>query len=95
MSGPRREAGVVTICDPDSDKPICEVATLQCVHCGGHWIPTPGSGRVRGFCQNCYGFVCGLGCQACVPTELLLENMEKGRPLDFKPICVPTSFAGD
>jgi hypothetical protein len=89
-----KEAGRIIVTDPGSDKPLAEVGTLQCCHCGGHWIPQPGSGRVRGFCQNCNGFVCGPGCAACVPAEQLLENIEKGRPLDFKPICVPVSFGG-
>lgn len=87
-----KESGRVTIVDPGADKPILEVGTLQCVHCGGHWFPQPGSGRIRGYCSNCNGFVCGPGCAACVPTEQLLENIEKGRPLDYKPVCVPTSF---
>lgn len=37
-----------------------EVAqTLQCVHCGKHWIPIRGSGIKRGFCQKCMGPLCG------------------------------------
>lgn len=87
-----KEAGLVTLIDPGADKPLLEVGTLQCCHCGCHWYPQPGSGRVRGFCQNCNGFVCGPGCSTCVPTEQLLSNMEAGRPLDFRPICVPVSF---
>jgi hypothetical protein len=90
-----KEAGRITLIDPGSDKPLAEVGTLQCAHCGMHWVPAPGSGRVRGFCQNCNGFVCGPGCAACVPLDLLLTNIEKGRPLDFRPICVPTSFGGE
>jgi hypothetical protein len=87
-----KEAGLVTLIDPGADRPLLEVGTLQCVHCGGHWVPQPGSGRVRGFCQNCMGPVCGPGCAACVPTEQLLENIEKGRPLDFRPVLVPVTF---
>lgn len=41
---------------------------------------------VRGFCPNCNGYVCGPQCAACVPEELYLENLEKGRPADYKPI---------
>lgn len=88
-----REAGVATYVDPGSDRPILEVGTLCCVHCGGHWLPSPGSGRVRGFCQNCSGYVCGPSCTACVPVEQYLENMEKGRPDDFRPVVVPVSFS--
>lgn len=72
----RREPGCVTVCDPGSDKPILEAQTLQCVHCGGHWIPQPGSGRLRGFCMRCNGPICGPDCQECVPVEKLLEIME-------------------
>ena len=78
-----REAGRVTVSDPGSDRPLFEAATLSCCHCGCHWVPVPGSGRVRGYCQNCAGFVCGPGCATCVPVEVYLENVEKGRPDDW------------
>lgn len=81
-----RESGYLVVMDPGSDKPILETATVQCVHCGGHWVPQPGSGRVRGFCGRCNGPICGPCCQSCVPTEQLLENLERGRPLDYRPI---------
>jgi hypothetical protein len=42
--------------------------------------------------MNCAGPVCGPGCAECIPTDLLLENMEQGRPLDFKPVVVPVSL---
>lgn len=80
------EHGVIIIADPGSDRPLLETKTLQCVHCGGHWIPLPGSGRVRGFCQRCMGPVCGPGCAECIPEEQMLENIEKGRPADYRPI---------
>ena len=83
-------AGEVMICDPGADRPLFEAGTLQCVHCGEHWLPRPGSGIERGWCQNCAGPVCGPGCAECVPEEVLLENMEKGRPLDFRPVQVFT-----
>lgn len=60
-------------------KVVVEVETAQCVHCGGHFPLRPGSGRVRGYCANCAGPVCGPQCAACVPTEVLLENLEAGR----------------
>jgi hypothetical protein len=87
----KTEAGLIVVSDPGSDKPLLEVPTLQCVHCGGHWVPQSGSGRVRGFCQRCMGPICGPGCAECVPVEQYLENMEKGRPDDFRPtqIIVP------
>lgn len=85
-----REAGIVIISDPGADKPLDEIATLQCVHCGGHFPHRPGSGITRGFCMNCNGPVCGKSCAKCVPEEQLLENIEKGRPEDFKPVSVGT-----
>ena len=92
-----RQAGLATYVDPGSDKPFLEIGTLQCCHCGGHWLPIPGSGKVRGFCQRCNGFVCGPGCAECVPMEQYLENMEKGvpEPDKYRPIIVPTSFHGE
>lgn len=87
-----RAQGLLTISDPGSDRPLLEVGTLQCVHCGQVWFPRPGSGRVRGFCRLCMGPVCGPGCAACVPNEVYLENIEKGRPLGFRPVVVPVSL---
>lgn len=52
------------------------------------WEYKPGSGILRGWCQNCQGFVCGANCSECVPLEQKWENEEKGRPVGFKPISV-------
>lgn len=84
---PRKDSGSLEVFCSDGGAKTFK--TVHCVHCGGHFVPTPGSGKVRGFCQNCNGFVCGPSCDACIPMELMLENMEKGRPLEFKPIVVP------
>lgn len=89
-----KEAGHITLIDPGADKPLLELGTLQCCHCGGQWFPQPGSGRIRGFCQNCNGPVCGPGCAACVPTEQYLENLEKGRDPLFRPILVGVNWDG-
>ena len=89
------EAGRFTFFDPGSDKPVLEVGTLSCAHCGGQWIPRPGSGIVRGFCQRCNGYICGPGCEACVPLDQYLSNLEAGRDPHFRPIIVPTSFGGE
>ena len=81
----RREAGWGFMFDPDKGC-VEECGYEFCVHCGGQFKRQPGSGRIRGYCQNCGGFVCGPGCAECVPVELLLENIEAGRPLNYKPI---------
>lgn len=81
-----REAGLIIVSDPSADRPLLEVATAQCCHCGGHFPIRPGSGRLRGYCTNCAGPVCGPGCAECVPTDQLLLNYEKGRPLNWRPI---------
>jgi hypothetical protein len=65
---------------------VTEWETAQCRHCGGHFPITPGSGRVRGYCTNCRGPVCGPQCAACVPTEQLLENLEAGRDPGFRAV---------
>lgn len=87
-----REAGTLTIIDPGADRPLATVATVQCVHCGGHFAPRPGSGQVRGFCTRCNGPVCGPGCRECVPYRQQLENMEAGRPTNFRPVFVNVRY---
>lgn len=62
--------------------------TRQCVHCQATWVAKPGSGVLRGWCQNCNGFVCGIGCAECVHWEQKVENAEAGRPADYKPVRV-------
>lgn len=57
-----------------------EVAsTLQCVHCGGHWVSMVGSGIKRGWCGNCAGPVCGEEqcMKHCVPMEKMIEQIER------------------
>ena len=60
-----------------------EVAhTLQCRHCGRHFVSVKGSGIKRGFCLRCVGVTCGApGCDICVPFEKRLEYHEKGKIL--------------
>ena len=52
-------------------------STMQCVHCGGHWVPKPGSGTVRGFCRRCMGPICGPACAECLPFEKWLDTVER------------------
>lgn len=80
--------GVVIISQLDGG-PVVEQPTMQCCHCGGHWVYRPGSGNIRGFCTRCNGPVCGPACAGkCRPVEQLLENIEAGRPDDFTPTMV-------
>jgi hypothetical protein len=68
----------------DADKPLFEADTVQCVHCGGHFIkPLFGPSAAdkksrigRGLCRRCNGFICGAGCLECRPTDLQLAIME-------------------
>ena len=50
--------------------------TIQCCHCGSHWIPVRGSGIVRGWCHYCQGPICGARCATCVPAEKMIEALE-------------------
>jgi hypothetical protein len=84
-----KEKGRIIVVDPGADRPLDEFATAQCVHCGAHFPIRPGSGKIRGFCFRCNGPVCGPACAACVPAELQLDNLEAGRPVDFRPIRSP------
>lgn len=53
-----------------------EVAsTLQCPHCGGHFISRTGSGHRRTFCTNCKAVTCGSA--ACDPCRPWLEGMQR------------------
>lgn len=70
-----------------------ETDTRQCVHCGRHWIVRPGSGKLRGYCANCNGPFCGPACERCLPTEKLLECIEKGIHPDQLPISASVTAA--
>ena len=51
--------------------------TLQCVHCGMHFLSVRGSGKVRGWCTLCKGITCGKPeCDAHIPHEGKLEFSE-------------------
>jgi len=74
-----KEGGLLTIIDPGSDKPLAEVKTVKCVHCGGQFQFGPGYTKDRGWCGRCNGPICGAGCLECVPEEAMLEIMEGTR----------------
>jgi len=53
--------------------------TLQCPHCGAHFLSIKGSGARRGYCYHCNAVLCGkLVCMTCVPFEKMQELLEKG-----------------
>jgi hypothetical protein len=59
-----------------------EVATtLQCPHCGGHFVSRKGSGHRRTFCLKCMAVTCGNPlCDPCRPFAAQLEQSQ-GRML--------------
>lgn len=52
--------------------------TVQCVHCGGHFVMQKGSGVIRGWCHACGGIFCGPGCVPCLPRERALDLRDGG-----------------
>ena len=62
--------------------------TVQCVHCGGHDPVNPHVVK-GGWCFGCNGYICSKKCAtACVPHEQLLDNLEKNKPLDYRPVGI-------
>jgi hypothetical protein len=52
-------------------------STLQCPHCGGHFVSIVGSGIRRTYCVRCQAVTCGKPCcDACIPLEAKLEYVE-------------------
>lgn len=81
----RRTEDGTAMWNPEFGPPIHK-ATRKCVHCGLHVLCEKGSGKVRGWCDRCNGFVCGPACFECVPEEQMLENIENGRLWNYRPI---------
>lgn len=53
-------------------------STLQCCHCGRHFVSRKGSGVVRGFCLSCGHVTCGASkCDICIPFEKQLGIIER------------------
>jgi len=52
--------------------------TLQCCHCGMHWMRKPGWGTIRGYCLKCNAVLCGKQecMETCRPFEKWLEEVE-------------------
>jgi len=73
----RKPHGSFLITGPEINHPL-EGDTLQCCHCGMHWIPIKGSGIKRGWCQKCMQVTCGKPqCHTCIPQEKMLDMIEK------------------
>lgn len=74
-----------------------ESDTACCCHCGEHvyiGLALPGMPLRRcGYCLNCGARTCGKeSCDPCINRFQKLENVEQGRPLDYKPIIVAPGF---
>ena len=92
----RHQSGIIIV-TPHDHGPITTEPTVSCAHCGLNWVPKKGSGRRVGFCQRCMGLVCGSqNCERCVPVMAYIENLEAGRPGDFRQIIasVPRDIRG-
>jgi hypothetical protein len=79
-----RRSGVVVSKPYDGSREI-QFDTWQCVHCSLTQRHEPGSGRLRGYCLRCPGFVCGRpACvrRGCVSKEQELDLMSRGVPWD-------------
>jgi hypothetical protein len=73
-----REDGLITIASEYGN--VVEKPTLQCRHCGAHFVVVKGSGRIRGFCLACMGPTCGARkCIAHSPFEKRLDLVELGK----------------
>jgi hypothetical protein len=58
-----------------SDGPLFEADTLQCCHCGGHFVVNKGSGKRRGYCMKCNDVTCGgANCWQCRPYQKLVDE---------------------
>ena len=80
-----RPNGTVLIFGPTGLK---EFDTRRCVHCQAHFPVSPGSGKIRGFCQRCMGPICGPDCLVCVHWERALELNERGVIPDLSPASI-------
>ena len=67
----------------------CVADTLQCPHCGAHFVSRPGSGARRFKCFPCDAITCGNPqCDIHVPVEAKLEYIEQGKVGKYKEALV-------
>jgi hypothetical protein len=72
-----KESGAIIITTPAGET---QRSTLQCCHCGNHFISVRGSGIQRGFCIPCGKVTCGAKrCMAHLPFEKRLDLIEAGK----------------
>jgi hypothetical protein len=72
-----REDGAIIIATPQGET---QRTTLQCCHCGNHFVCVKGSGVQRGFCTLCNQVTCGAHrCMAHFPFEKKLDLIEAGK----------------
>ena len=72
---PLKPNGYFEILNADGSK--TEGETMQCCHCGKHWIVRPRSKRKRGWCLKCSKSTCGgPRCDECLPIERGIEIIE-------------------
>ena len=72
----RHEAGYFEVFERGAGQAETREATAQCVHCHAHFPLRPGSGKTRGFCMNCNGFICGKRCEQCRPFWRWIDEVE-------------------
>lgn len=90
------KVGTITT-SPHDGGPSLTADVVCCIHCGYMWEYQPGSGRIRGFCMKCNGFLCGRRhCRENVPCRHWLHGLdavERGQSIDAPAkIIVPVSF---
>jgi len=77
-----RPQSVWTIEDPDLPGGKVSGEMRHCVHCQGAWVHNPQShsGRIRGWCDHCKGYLCGPQCAECLgPAMKRIELIEAGK----------------
>lgn len=77
-----RAKGYATWTHPDQK--MEEKDTMQCIHCGAHWMVEVGSGIQRGWCTVCNGPHCGQqACCTCLPLEKMMDVIERKSRSDY------------
>lgn len=67
IHGENKPSGHFSTIDANGNR--VEGETYQCIHCQHIWIPQPGSGIRRGYCNKHQGMLCGR--QECINQQKL------------------------